>query len=540
MSHDPSVWLRLLMCGASLIASSQRAVAAGEELGRPNVVTFLLDDLDLESLNSLLAQGLLPNIQSHLINRGLRFDNHYATNPICAPSRATLLTGQYPKNHKVKSLSPGYVDAWVPEGQPTVQGEMTALPVALQARGYYTGHIGKYLNGYETNVPEQYVPPGYDFWAGLRGQLAYQVYNYEVNFNGKLLKYPADDAAYQTDVLARYAEGFIASAGSRAFALTVAPIPPHFEVFPVQSIVELFESGADGSSHFDETVRPAPRHLTKVDSLPGPSSFSKPSFGDYRGIDDKPLYVTLKEPLTPTDVEMASRGYRQRLASMLAVDDLVGRVVAKLGPRLANTYLILVSDNGYLFGEHKLSAKAVAYEESSHIPLIISGPGIKGGARSAKLVTTNDIAPTIASLTGATALREVDGRSLAPLLKDPNASWARRQMMIEHYEDSPIPGTVLDLSPALKDLYVHNQIFEFKAIRRIVPGQNLLYVEWHEDLYDKTKVTFRELYDLTSDPYQLANLALVPSYASLLASFAPLLQDFANCRGSSCVAVEDR
>ena len=108
----------------------------------------------------------------------------------------------------------------------------------------------------------------------------------------------------------------------------------------------------------------------------------------------------------------------RRLRSLRSVDDGVGRMIRLLDAidELDNTYIFFMSDNGFELGEHRISkGKFRPYQESSHVPLIVRGPGIPHGKVSRELVTNVDIAPTIAAIAGAEPTRLLDGRSLLPL-----------------------------------------------------------------------------------------------------------------------------
>lgn len=138
----------------------------------PNLVVVMADDLSTDALDALLAAGLMPNLQQRVIDVGIDFENAFVTDPICCPSRATFLRGQYAHNHGVLSNVSSDIGqlgitwpGWFPSGVEPGRNEST-VATWLQASGYYTGHIGKYLNGYGVSAPEgvadpkTYIPPG--------------------------------------------------------------------------------------------------------------------------------------------------------------------------------------------------------------------------------------------------------------------------------------------------------------------------------------------------------------------------------------------
>jgi N-acetylglucosamine-6-sulfatase len=130
-----------------------------------------------------------------MFSTGTTFRNSFVTIPLCCSSRAIFLTEQYPHNHGVFSNRP-------PEGGYTALNHANTLPVWLQATGYYTSHIGKYLNGYGADIPKTFVPPGWKNWQGLVDFSTYNMYDHTINDNGTLVRYGTAKHHYQTDVLA--------------------------------------------------------------------------------------------------------------------------------------------------------------------------------------------------------------------------------------------------------------------------------------------------------------------------------------------------
>jgi len=127
---------------------------------RTNIIFVLTDDTSQNELNFLLDENLMPNLESYMIDKGTVFSNSFVNNPICCPSRATTLTGQYPHNHKVWLNEPMYHN-----GKLVVNGgfksfdDSSTLATWLNQGGYKTGFVGKYLEGY--GIPSKfYIPPG--------------------------------------------------------------------------------------------------------------------------------------------------------------------------------------------------------------------------------------------------------------------------------------------------------------------------------------------------------------------------------------------
>ncbi|MGI0015987.1 MAG: sulfatase-like hydrolase/transferase, partial [Nitrososphaera sp.] len=215
---------------------------------RPNIVVIMADDLDQRSLDILLQEGLMPKLKQHVIDKAVTFSESFATYPLCCPSRATFLTGQYPHNHNVWSNS-------LPLGGVTKLNDSSTLATWLQESGYYTAYVGKYLNRYGLDTDQTYIPPGWNDWQATVGSSTYWMYSYTVNDNGALVKHGTAAGDYQTDVLGERSVQVInerESSDSTPFFLYINPLAPH----------------EDGKTPLCElnygdikSTRPAPRHI---------------------------------------------------------------------------------------------------------------------------------------------------------------------------------------------------------------------------------------------------------------------------------------
>ena len=262
----------------------------------------------------------------------------------------------------------------------------------LQAAGYRTSHIGKYLNGYGLRRKPD-VPPGWTDWHGTVDKSTYQMYGYKMFENGVLNGYGnfdvEDPALYQTDVLGRKAvESIEATAPDTPLFLSLMFVAPHGEV----------ENPGRTTQPY---IRPAPRHVGVFGDLREPASFQ----GE-RDVRDKPSYIRRLHRTNPATAARVRADFRSRRESLLAVDDAVAAVVGALARtgRLDSTYILFTSDNGFFQGEHRIvKGKYLAYDPASHVPLMIRGPGIAPGTVSRELVANTDLAPTLLDATGATA-----------------------------------------------------------------------------------------------------------------------------------------
>jgi N-acetylglucosamine-6-sulfatase len=431
--------LGTLGTGDGLFTDNQRADAQST---RPNFVFVMTDDLDERSMQDL------PGIREVMGANGITFKNAYVTYSLCCPSRATILRGQYPHNHSIIGNS-------LPEGGEqkfrNLGRDESTIATWLDDAGYRTKLIGKYMNNYF----DLYVPPGWDEWFALKqGSGPYG----DVNENGHWTTL-GGHSAY---VFANKASDFISrsSTSSEPFFLMVNSVAPH----------EPPEVAAQYKDRFTTTPLPKPLNFNEAD------------------ISDKPRWVKSNYPNTLSQAKISNlqNAYRQRLRSMLSVEDLLKQIVTTLERtnQLENTYIFFTSDNGYHLGNHRFGAnKKTYYEEDIGVPLMVRGPGVPAAEVREQLVLNNDFAPTIADLAGAALPTkpedgfEVDGSSFAPLLTNsPPPSW--RQAFLE---EGWLEGGTKMPTPTHKSVHTQDHMF--------------IELDTGE----------RELYDLNIDvdPYQL-------------------------------------
>jgi arylsulfatase A-like enzyme len=485
------------------IAGQQSVNAATD---RPNVILIVADDLDSRSLE------LMPNIDALLRRQGTEFANFMVSMPVCCPSRASILRGQYVHNHGVLSnrLPNGGFVTFSELGH-----EASNLATWLHDAGYRTGLFGKYLNDYDEVAP-RHVPQGWGEWQAWAGRAKY--YGFEHNENGEIVRYRARDGQYETDVLADRARQFIEAsiADDAPFFAYIAPHAPH------------------------EPNIPALRHETAFADAAPPrlASFNEAD------VSDKPAWVQAAQPLSPDELAQMDALYQRRLRTMLAVDEMLAELIGALEERgaLANTYIMFTSDNGWHFGEHRQAeGKGTPYEEAIRVPLLARGPGVAAGRVEHRVASNIDLAPTIAALVGATAPDFVDGRSLAPLLHgDETAPW-RQAVLIEMISWTPDRRAMKE--PAAGATAEEEPILAVEDRRGVEWDRTrspmfrvLRTTDWVYIAYDQSDD--RELYDLRTDPYQLDNL-IDSADPEALAQLETRIAELADCAAASCHAAED-
>lgn len=385
MSRRPRTGLLPLVCVLAAAVALAAAPPAGAQAAKPDIVLVLTDDQRWDSLDAM------PTVTSELVEKGVTFTNAFVSNPLCCPSRASILTGLHSHSTLV------YTNA-KPYGGYSWFDDSSTVATWLRRAGYRTGYVGKYLNGY--TVPD--VPRGWDRWVGYWNGF----YGYTVSVDGVYRSYGFAPDDYSTDVFAGEAVDFVEQAGDGPLFLVYAPYAPH------------------------TPSTPAPRHLS---AFPGWTPPRAPSY-DEANVRDKPRWVRRTPRITPeSGAALDALALRMR-RSLLAVDDGIGAIVDALDEagRLENTLLVFTSDNGLMWGEHRqLGMKVAPYEESIRVPFVVRWDALGLDAREEPRFASNlDLAPTFAAVAGARR-PAVEGRSLVPILGGGPARW-RSQVLLEH------------------------------------------------------------------------------------------------------------
>jgi arylsulfatase A-like enzyme len=459
------------------------AVAAGQSGGRPNIVFIMTDD---HAAHAIGAYGSRVNTTPHLdrlAREGALLTNVFATNSICTPSRAAILTGQYSHLNGVTVFN---------------RFDSSRITVArlLQQAGYHTGMIGKWHLGSD--------PVGFDKWEILPGQGAYKS---PVLYTASGEKTYA--GGYATDVITDLAVEFIESRPrNKPFFLMMHHKAPHrpwepsdtyaaqFATRRIPEPATLWDTYATRSDALRENRQRVATDLTNRDlKLKPPADLAGEALAKWLAV--KPETVTIErdgKPVTLTGEALTRWKYQRYmqdyLATVQSVDDSVGRVLAALdkGNLARNTVVIYTSDQGFFLGDHGLYDKRFMYEHSLRMPFLVRWPaGIKPGTRSDAIALNVDFAPTFLNLAGLPIAPEMQGRSLQPVLRGrPPADW-RTSMYYRYYHD---PGD-------------HNTRAHYGVRTRT---HKLIYF-WKKDQW--------ELFDLVNDPDELHNLYGEPGQESL-------------------------
>ncbi|MBI5871650.1 sulfatase-like hydrolase/transferase [archaeon] len=411
----------------------------------------------------------MPLTKAAIFDNGIAFSKGYVTTPLCCPSRASIFTGMCAHNtgvleNKDELSKKTFIDY-------------------LHENGYYTGLIGKYLNSWDSSAR-----PEFDFWVAMPSILSkkngnsinYTYYEPTLNINGKWQEH----SGYLTYILRDYALQFLESAPEKKpFVLVFTPAAPH------------------------PPADPAPEHKELYSGL---ASHRPQSFNE-QDISDKPAWLKSRKELGAKGIAQIDNFRLKQIRSLASLDLSISEILEKLEEqgKLENTFVLYISDNGYFWGEHRLSGKSFVYEEAIKVPFAIRyAPFTSNHRIDNNLVANIDIAPTIYELAGIQIPSDVDGLSLLPLLKA--GENLRDALLIEgigynkahtisKYEDDEEGENTLriDYSAVVTDMYI--------------------YIENKNDI--------SELYNLEKDPYELQNEINNPEYADTIAELKQVLKE---------------
>ena len=417
---------------------------------RPNIVFILTDDQRADTIKKYM-----PVTYKEIFLKGTVFTNHFATTPICGPSRISILTGLYTTEH-------GMLDN-ADQEKPSLNEYSIAK--RLKDSGYYTGHVGKFHNTsdgkYSPNRKSEY-----NYWVAHRGGSA-RYTDLVINENGKFSR---KRGFYVTEFWNRKALQFLDNAKKqhKPFFLTLSHNAPHSPALPDKAYEKRYNI----------------REIKDVPSFLDIKDTGKPSWVNVQ----KQYFISKKKQLNKKKKNIKLFAGKQ-LATLMSIDDGVKKIVKKLKKLglYENTVLVFMSDNGLMWGEHCLQSKNNTYEEATRIPLAISYPKDRTlfPAKDVDEITANiDMAPTFADLAG---------------------------IKKEDFENE-VSGI------SLLDVIKGNNLRDGILLQGSWNNSSLVYSGYHtkDYVYSETGHTkFKELYNIKLDPYELLNLANEPKYSDV-------------------------
>ncbi|MCL4134637.1 UNVERIFIED_CONTAM: hypothetical protein GTU68_001091 [Idotea baltica] len=387
----------------------------------------------------------------------------------------------------------------------------------MKNEGYTTFYAGKYLNQYGMDSVGglSHIPPGWDSWIGLKGNSVY--YNYTLSINGTPI-FHSDDP--QED----YLTNIIKDEGVKFIQETSGSSSPFFMMLSAPAC--------------HDPITPEPKYEQSLLDLQIPETNN---FNIANG-EDKNWFVRLGEqPLKDNVIEDIEEMYRNRLRTLMSVDDMIEAVVQALDDQnnLNNTYIFFTSDNGYHLGQFSLAKdKREPYEFDIRVPLMVRSPGIEEGVQIESVATNIDLAPTFLDLAGISVPNSMDGMSLKNFILGMDVS-SERTILIEHtgegsqdvnsgceYLGTGLAYCLPELDCKCQDALNNT----YSCLRTLGNGKNEKFCKWNDD------EQFEEYYDIGSDPYELNNEVnnLNNSYYDNLENS---LNYMVNCSGNECLNI---
>lgn len=354
---------------------------------RPNILFILIDDLRPDALSCHGHPFVkTPNID-RIAAEGAAFRQAFVTTPLCFPSRASFLSGQYAHRHEIR-----YAEDRAPRSH-----RMITFPGLLHQSGYDTAFFGKWHLG-----NEEKPAPGFTRWVSFRDQGDYV--DPQLNIDGKF----GQTKGYLTDILTDHAVEFIKRPRTQPFLAYLSHKAVHAPFIPAERHREMFAN------------IPIVRALSAQDTLEGKPVLARPG---------------IKLPPNDSDVHSSDEMIRNQLRCLIAVDEGMGKIFEALetSGQLDQTMIVFSSDNGYFWGEHDLGGKHGPYDEAIRVPFLMRYPKlIKPGTKFDQFVLNIDLAPTLLELAHVPVPKTMQGRSVLPLFAG-NTAGARASFMAEFF-----------------------------------------------------------------------------------------------------------
>ncbi len=356
---------------------------------RPNILLIMSDDHGKQSIGSY---GSLINETPHIdriADAGMRLDNCFCTNSICAPSRATILTGTYSHVNGVTAFNP-------------FDGRQITFPKLLQDAGYQTAVIGKWHLG-QGGVSS---PTGFDYWNVLPGQGLY--HNPEMIEMGVRRVYDG----YVTDIITDMSLDWLRDRDrSRPFCLLAHHKWPQRPWEPDAAHAKMYEDyDIPEPANFDDD------YAHRASAAAAATMRIERDLNE-RDLKEQPPPGLSYEELKRWKYQRFIKDYLRVVASM---DAGIGRMLDYLEREhlVENTIVVYTSDQGFFLGEHGWFDKRFMYEESLRMPFVVQYPEeIAAGTCNESIVLNTDFAPTILDYAGLPVPARMQGRSFRPLLQ---------------------------------------------------------------------------------------------------------------------------
>jgi N-acetylglucosamine-6-sulfatase len=465
----PTLFYAVLSAITALLPTSS---SAQQKSDKPNIIFVLVDDLRWDAMGFTAKYPFLktPHIDQ-LRKEGVYFQNAFCTHSLCAPSRATILTGMFPQVNGVSTNQ---------EGREFNPDKTPSFAQILQGEGYKTAFIGKWHMA-ESKEPRK----GFDYWCSFSGQGNYN--GNDLNINGKVIT----NDGYITDELNKYALDFVDKNSDKPFCLYLSHKAVHQPFTPAERDKDLYST---------ELV---PEPAGWSDNMENKPTWQRiePNMEQRNRLRDRDLNKIIpaaSRKYGPWPAKTGKGEQKNYLRCLSAIDDGLGEIYDLLRKKgiLDNTVIVFAGDNGFFHGEHGKGDKRLAYNESMRIPLVMRYPKMaKPGQSVSEMILNADIAPTFLTMAGVPIPEQMQGKSVVPLLQGKNEGW-RKSFLFTYWPD------------------LNYFIPRIAAIRT----ERYLY-STTPDLND-----IDELYDEQNDPAELNNLAKNPDFSDLKKELAKELE----------------
>ncbi len=463
---------------------------AGAQDKKPNILFIMSDDHTFQAIGAYGSRlaGINPTpVIDSLAKNGMRFDRVFCNNAICAPSRASIITGQYSQTNGVIDLG----GAIAPDRQ--------YLPIEMKKAGYQTAMIGKWHLKQE--------PAAFDYYCVLPGQGKYFDPQFRVRGDQPWPKNViTQEGKHSSDAITDISLAWLKDGRDRS--------RPFFLMHHFKAPHDMFNNAKRYEDFLADVEIPEPGNLfSPPDGSPGSRGL-----GSGVGRTHAPwrLAKKLQIPDEPDDRAYARAGYQAFLKRYLrcvkGVDDNVRRLVDALkeAGELENTVILYTGDQGFFLGEHDLMDKRWMYEEAFRMPFIVHYPAVvKPGSTNDWLINNTDFAPTLLELAGVAKTPDyMQGRSFAAALSGAPKPADWRQVTYYRYwmhmaHSLAVPAHFGIRSERYKLIF-------FYGCSESGRGKNTP-AAW-------------EFYDLEKDPFEMKNRYADPDYAGIVADMKSQLK----------------
>ncbi|MEN8118387.1 MAG: sulfatase-like hydrolase/transferase [Bacteroidota bacterium] len=487
-----------MMCNKLLIYVSYfilvlGAISCNSKNEKPNIVFILADDMRADYLGAMGQNSIVqtPNLDNLAAN-GVLFENAFVTSTSCTPSRTTILSGKYERNHGVTFGSKSAM---------TEEAFSQTYPMLLKKAGYYTGYVGKNHTpvgksekglGYKSARMEE----AFDYWYAGHGHLTF--YPKERH---KIFKNAKSDN--QVDIIQEGVDNFFNYDSTFSGAKNFLSSCPEDQPFCLLVNFNVPHSNGTGSMELrpDDPELYRTAYRDQIDNMPHPPTYIAEADIDTPKI---PKHVYNGKYIKSYNFVKTPEALRERQVrtcqTVTGIDNLVGEVIKELEKqgKTDNTVIIFASDHGLHHGEHGLGGKMLLFEESLRIPLIIYSPGLareNKGRKIDNISLTVDLAPTVLDLAGVGIPEEMQGESLKPLMNGENVDW-RNDFFCEN-------------------MFMGQNYPRVEGVR----SKEWKYIRYYSKENDKHHIlslispllgedpVYEELYDMRNDPLETKNVA---------------------------------